>query len=273
MTRFLRYALLPLILCQTAFGQSGGKAGAFARMGFGARGIAMGNAMTAVADGDIISYYNPALNSFIERKIASVSFGILSFDRYLNFLTYSQPIRPTAGISVSLINAGVRNIDGRDNDGNHTEYYSTFENQVSLAFSNQIENNFSAGVAIKLYYSKLFDKVKSTTVGFDVGFAAKITENIALAGAWQDLNSKYKWDTKPLYDLNGKTTTDPFPNLRRIGITYRLASKLLFSVDFENSSVKTNIFRAGTEYEIIQDFTVRGGLDRLVPEVEQSFSG
>ena len=38
-----------------------GLAGAPMRMGFGARGMAMGNAMTAVTSGDVQSYYNPAL--------------------------------------------------------------------------------------------------------------------------------------------------------------------------------------------------------------------
>lgn len=39
----------------------GGLAGAPFRMGFGSRGIGMGNALSAVTTGDLSSYYNPAL--------------------------------------------------------------------------------------------------------------------------------------------------------------------------------------------------------------------
>ena len=68
---------------------SGGTSGAFSRMGFGARGIGMGNAQTAVVSGDVTGYYNPALIPFVEYRFVSATFGVLSLDRSLNFLGYS----------------------------------------------------------------------------------------------------------------------------------------------------------------------------------------
>src|ERR1041384_6094554 len=78
--------------------QTAGSAGAFARMGSGARGMGMGNAMTAVNFGDIQTYYNPSLGAFAEYRSAGLTFGILSLDRSLNFVNYTQPIHPTAGV-------------------------------------------------------------------------------------------------------------------------------------------------------------------------------
>lgn len=260
------FSLLVLLYVGTVRAQVAGTAGAFARMGSGARGMGMGNAMTAVNTGDIQTYYNPALAAFSDQRMAGATFGILSLDRSLNFLNYVQPIHPTAGISFGLINAGVKNIDGRDADGEKTGDLSTFEDQFYLAFSNRVADRFALGVAVKLYYSKLYDQVRSTTVGFDVGFCAQVTDEISIGGAVQDLGSKYKWDTRVIYDQNGKSTEDKFPNLRRIGVAWRLPSNYgIVSAEFENSSQKTNVFRIGAEYYIVENFSVRGGIDRMDP--------
>ncbi|MDH4070281.1 MAG: hypothetical protein OEV30_07640, partial [Ignavibacteria bacterium] len=86
--------LLALVLLTStlAAGQIAGHAGAYSRLGFGARGIGVGNAMTAVASGDINGYYNPAVLPFSGYRSLSASFGILALDRRLNFLSYAQPL-------------------------------------------------------------------------------------------------------------------------------------------------------------------------------------
>ncbi|MBI1802989.1 MAG: hypothetical protein HY033_08355 [Ignavibacteriae bacterium] len=261
----LLYYILLILLVTTGHAQNAGSAGAFARLGYGARGMAMGNAGTAINAGTVATCYNPALASFSEERIVAATFGILAFDRYLNFLSYTQAIQPTAGISIGLINAGVRNIDGRDEDGEHTDDYSTSENQFFLAFSNKVDQSVSLGVSVKLYYSKLFNDVKSTTVGFDLGAYVQATEALGIGLTVQDLNSKYKWDTKDVYGAQaGGPSEDKFPNLRRLGFSYKLpASAGILTAEFENSSLGTNVVRVGAEYNVIENFTVRGGADRI----------
>ncbi len=262
-TILLNIAVL-LMYSSVTLAQIGGTAGAFSRLGHGARGMGMGNALTAVNSGDVSSYYNPALSAFSERRTATATFSILAFDRYLNFLNYTQPLKPMAGISVGVINAGVRNIDGRDGDGVHTEDYSTNENQFYLSFSNRVDSNVSIGVTVKLFHSKLFEEVKSTTVGFDAGLCAQLTEQLSVGIAVIDLNSKYKWDTRSIYNENGRQTEDKFPSLRKIALAYSLPEKNgIISIEFENSSKKSNLIRAGAEYSPVQNFTLRAGIDRL----------
>jgi hypothetical protein len=265
MKNYFQYIVMFLLCTAATSAQNAGTAGAFARMGFGARGMAMGNAMTAIITGDISTYYNPALSAFSEHRTAAASFGILSLDRNLNFLNYTQSIKPTAGISVGLINAGVSKIDGRNLNGIHTEDYSTFENQFYLAFSNRVDERISLGVAVKLYYSKIFEEVKSTTVGFDIGVCVRIIDRLYAGVAIQDIGSKYRWDTHAIYpDPEGRSITDKFPNQRRIGLAYLLPSNIgVVSAEFENSSEKTNIFRAGAEYNFMEYFSIRGGVDRV----------
>jgi len=49
-------------IAQPTFSELAVQPGSFSRIGFGARGIAMGNAMSAVIEGELVSYYNPAVN-------------------------------------------------------------------------------------------------------------------------------------------------------------------------------------------------------------------
>jgi hypothetical protein len=225
--------------------------------------MGMGNALSAVTTGAVSSYYNPALSAFSEYRTGSATFGILSLDRYLNFLSYTQSLPANAGLSAGIINAGVRDIDGRDNDGYHTEYYSTTENQFYLSFANQIDEHVSIGVTVKMYYTKLFDQLTTTTVGFDAGMLISATDQLTIGLVAQDLGSKYKWDTQTIYGQNGKTTEDKFPTLYRFAASYKLPWKgALIDAEFEHSSDKTDVFRVGGEYAFMEQFSLRGGADR-----------
>ena len=242
--------------------QLAGTPGALVRLGFGSRGMGMGNALTAVIDGDVTSFYNPAVTPFLTDRVAAVSYGLLSLDRSLNTLSYSQSIKPTAGFSVGIINSGVSNIDGRDADGFQTGELFTSENQFSFSFANRMSKVISLGIALKIYYYRLYENISSTDLGVDAGGIARLSDNLTLGIAVQDIGSKYKWDTSNLYGDQGNSTIEPFPLLRKIGLSYAFDDNAgLISVDFENSNKNTNIIRMGGELPLSEFFTVRAGLD------------
>ncbi|MGE5497826.1 MAG: hypothetical protein ACM3Q2_07145, partial [Syntrophothermus sp.] len=87
--------LIILVFSSFAFPQSetsriSSMAGAFSRMGFGARGMGMGNAMSAVTSGNVVSYYNPALSVFQENNSVQASYSFMSLDRKLNFINFTR---------------------------------------------------------------------------------------------------------------------------------------------------------------------------------------
>jgi hypothetical protein len=257
-------AALSVVLWQVAPAQLGGTPGAFSRMGFGARGMGLGNALTAVTTGDIVGYYNPALLSWATNRNASASFGVLSLDRRLNFLSYTQPLRPSAGLSAGIINAGVSNIDGRDADGTPTGPLKTSENEVFLSFSNRFKSGFSLGITIKLLYYQLYTDVSTTTVGIDFGLLVPISDVLTIGATARDLNSKYRWDTSSIYGQQGSSRTADFPQLYTVGAAYRLPDSLgLVAVDIEGSNKKTLMARFGIEISLIPEISVRAGLDRI----------
>ena len=266
------------LIAQPAFTELSSKVGAFSRMGFGARGIGMGNAMSSVTTGNLVSYYNPAVSPFQENNSFQTGYTFLSLDRSLNFLSFtrkfdfysskdsSEDRKPTstAGISAGIINSGVGAIDGRDNNGLPTEELSTSENQFFLSVSNRFSKKLSLGVAVKFYYYKLYEEITSSGVGLDIGALYKVNDNWNISLMLSDLNSKYEWDTSPVYEQQGLTSTDKFPLLKKIGVSYYdPETKLLASIEFENSNARSNIIRAGAEYNIYENLFIRGGIDQL----------
>lgn len=251
-------------LTSTSYAQLAGTPGMFARMGSGARGMGMGNAMTAVVDGPVTNYYNPAVTPFLTERTASASFGILSLDRSLNALSFALPLKPTAGFAVTILNSGVRNIDGRDNDGFKTETYSTSENQFAFSFGNKMSKYVALGLTLKVYYYHLFTNISSNGFGFDVGTLVHLSNKLTLGAVLQDIGVQYKWDSSPLYGQQGSNVKENFPMLRKIGLTYALGDSIgIISAEFENNSTGTNIIRFGGEINLIEQFSLRAGMDQV----------
>lgn len=269
-------ATLLLLITLPANAQLGGRAGAYSRLGFGARGMGMGNALTAVTSGDAVGYYNPAALPFAEYRNISASFGILAFDRKLNFLSYAQPLggeivmadttrlRSRAGISAGIINSGVSNIDGRDNDGEPTGTLQTSENQIFLGFGTQLKNGLAVGFNAKYLYHHLYTGVNSSTFGIDIGALFPISDAVTVGATARDLISKYSWNTNTIYGQNGTRVDDKFPQLYTIGGAYKLPDSLgLAAVDVQFSNQATITLKVGVEIPLIPELTVRAGMDRI----------
>ncbi|HEY5615052.1 MAG TPA: hypothetical protein VIL52_03445 [Bacteroidota bacterium] len=241
----------------------GREPGAALRMGYGARGLGMGNALGALRSGELSAYYNPALVPFQSFRSATASFGILSLDRRMNFLSYGQALKPTGGIFFGIINAGVSEIDGRDVNGRHTEMYSTSENAFMLSFGTQVSPSVSIGLTSKILYYSLYKDLSSTTVAFDLGLVYSVSDQLALSGIVQDLNAKYTWDTSTLFGRNGNTTTERFPLRRRIGVSFQpeyYGSTISAEYEFIGS---TSFARVGVEIYPIPQLALRAGVDQI----------
>lgn len=281
--------LLVLTPAANAWGQS---AGAFSRMGFGARGMALGNALAADARGDASPYYNPALAPQATRQHIMASAAVMRFDRNMQFLQFATPIRPSAGLAVGLIHAGVSDIDGRDASGYHTQTYSTDEFAFFLAFGTHLGQRLSLGVGLQLFRTDLFDEIEPVnSIGIDAGVTVDVTDRLRLAFVTDDLLARYTWDSSGLYGAEGGTTSDRFPLRLRVGGSYSMiGDRLQLLAEYESrisdleyrvrsmqriGSVPFEAFearratlheaglRAGVEYEFSEILALRGGVDRI----------
>jgi hypothetical protein len=270
------------VLSVSAEAQPGGRAGAFTRLGFGARGHGMGNALTAVNTGHLTTVYNPALSPFQKSRLLYGSYGMLALDRKLNQISYIQPIRiekkgarkyaedpdaqSLAGVSAGWINAGDADIQGYDSDGFKTEMLSVFENQFFLNFGTRFSERLSVGFNAKFYYSGLYRDVTSSGFGIDLGALYQVAEGLTVAVVVQDLLTKYKWDTGKLYGPEqGRATEDAFPLITRFGAAYivHLMEGGLIAADMELFDGGAPLARIGGELRLAEQFTIRAGADRI----------
>ncbi|HKL88572.1 MAG TPA: PorV/PorQ family protein [Salinibacter sp.] len=223
--RLSRSVVVGLFLCLVVMGSEGvvGQGlgvGAFSRMGFDARGLAMGNALVAAPSTDVSPYYNPALLPTATGQRVAGSAAVLAYDRQLQSLEFTTPIGPTAGVGLGLIHAGVSNIDGRNADGGRTQTLSTDEFALSLAFGNRFAERLSVGIGFTLYQSDVVPETSPVRgFGVDLGLSYRVTSQLKVAAAVSDLLAKYEWDTS---SLNGQSRTDRFPVRVQVGGSYTL---------------------------------------------------
>lgn len=262
-----------ILSAQSQYAEISSKTGAFSRMGFGARGIGMGNAMSSITKGSLVAFYNPALSTFQNNNSAQIGYSFLSLDRSLNFLSFtrrfkfqkdsSDPVKG-AGVSGGIINSGVSNIDSRDANGLSLGDISTSENLFFLSLANRFSEKFAIGVTFRFYYYSLYENVDASSFGIDVGAIYKASNNLSFSLVLTDLNSKYQWDTQPVYQQSGAQTIDKFPLLKKIGATYIFDElALITSVEFESSNAGTNYIRGGAEYNIFEGLYLRAGVDKI----------
>lgn len=249
----------------------------------------MGNAMTAVIQEGSYSYYNPALAAF-KSDFIQVDGGTssLRFDRRLNMLQSHFQLPPSAGLSVSLLHSRVGNIDGRDQNGYHTEYLSTNEFQVSGSFGLRFSKTFWAGIGLKYNLARYHPEVPVTSgLGIDLGILANPVQKLRLGISVQNLLASYQFNTSDLYATESSANIQQaFPIRILAGLSFEFSKDWMASLDFENrrqtfdslpaagddqnplgqsinreeSSSTTQFIRAGTSYRLHERFTLRGGM-------------
>ncbi len=274
-------------------------AGAFSRVGFGARGIALGNALAADAMGPASPYYNPALAPFAQRQSLDISLAALSFDRSLQFIQLASPMQK-AGIALGLVHSSVENIDGRNSSGFHTRDLSVEEYQGFLAFGIRFSDKFSGGLDFQFFRTDLYDSLDpAISIAIDVGVNYRWSESLSLAFVADDLLARYTWNTAGVNGSAGKKTTDYFPTRLRLGIAKTLINGTLLIVGeiesrsskVESVSSSVEVFnsqpvevsnretitlheirtRVGAEYTLVPKFVLRAGLEQLGSETFGGF--
>jgi len=282
--------LLPLAVLlhsQTPLFAQAGLAGAFLRVGLGARAKGMGDAYTALARGVEASYYNPAGLPLLENREVIASYRLLSLDRQFTYIGFAMPVRPkvasaggdkfiNGGFSLSWIRSGIDDIDGRNTDGQHFDNLSNSENAFIFAFALNPAKRFSVGLAVKVLWNRFPDigsngqTVSASGVGLDLGALFSPKEWVTLGLSIRDINSRYRWNTSKIFDEDGSESTDPFPKTVRYGLAVRPPNwrNVTLSFDYEQiyksdlfSDKINDRFHFGGEASLLENIVVRAGLD------------
>ncbi len=226
--RFALVLVLVLVAALAAGAASAQGTGVFARMGMGARSLAVPSQL-ADRSGRASPYLNPALAPFQPSQGVELSAGLLAFDRTWEAVQVAAPLQPRSGFAAGVVHGGVDNIDGRDASGYPIDAptpdgtYSTDEYAFFAAFGTQFSDAVSAGLGFRLYRNELFQNVQApTAIGVSLGLSAQLSERLAAGLVVDDLFARYEFSSSGSV---GASAVDYFPIRLRGGPAYTFGTR------------------------------------------------
>lgn len=229
-------------------------AGAYMKRGIGARSMAMGSAVTALADGGESVFWNPARLCLNFSHEIMAMHSNLSLDRNHDFISYSFPgFNMKNAYGFSLIKNGKENIENTDSLGNLLGYFDDSENAFLFTFSRNFWSGFSMGVNFKYLWHELYN-AKADSFGFDLGFFYDASETFDIGLTIRDIAESLHWNTATGRD-------DSIPWEFAIGTVWKPLSNFMMSVDARCQKDVDVEFLAGAEYSYQDTLFLRMGLN------------
>jgi hypothetical protein len=262
----LLISIIPLGWVGAETGDGGG-AGPFFKLGFGARPLAMGGAFVAVADDATGGFYNPAGLTQITMRTFGAFYRKMTLDRRLTYVTYAQPIRDEASISLAWVNAGVSDVMGRDGDGNLTEEISNYQNAVQLFLGRRVIEQLSFGLTIG-YIQYNLASINAYGLGFGASVMGKPMPKLRVGAALENLGMKYSWTSGDYWksvdpEILGSSVEEEFPVNLRLGASYLLLKdRLLLSSEIDKNESQKAKLHLGVEGWAIKNVAGRMGYDQ-----------
>ena len=244
---------------------NGGFAGAFLRIGLGARALAMGNAQVANPENGYGIYYNSAGLPHLPNFTFAISYSSMSLDRRFNYIGFASPLEPFAGLAAGWIYSGVGNIrayDSRGNDvgeinhGLHALYFSFGIKIIQMlqqggGLKGIPKDLISVGISMKYLKETMNDNAdfdySGQGFGMDFGILMKPHHKLAFGYQVKDINAKLESNTNNIFD-RGSTLENRFPIIQRLGMFYQTPLKWAsIAYDFEWSNAGEEKHHFGTE--------------------------
>ncbi len=255
-SKYLSLIVCILLLSQIVSAQDGkgGQAGAFLRVGVGARALGMGKAFTATANDVSAIYWNPAGLGGLQSIEFIGAYSILSLQRSYNFMAAGFPTNSMGTFGISWINFGVGGIEGRDLSGRITDTFTNSENAFLFSWGGELSKQLFFGATAKYLSHNLYNST-STGFGFDAGILFRASDFFSIGATFQDIYSQVKWNTK-----NG--IEEKFPMASRIGVAISPVDlPFKVGVDYVQVQNQTGEINAGCEFEMIQNGGLRVGFN------------
>ena len=167
--------LLLLVVASGSFaGQFSGETAAnFLKIGLGANSAGMGGAYTAVAEGAVSSFWNPANMARSDKGDLILGHQSWLQDISLEYGAVSLGLNDNWTGNAAIVYMGYGDIPGYDLMGNSTGQISAYDMMASVSGSYRINEQFSTGLTVKLVYQQL-DQVSASTVAGDIGVQSSI---------------------------------------------------------------------------------------------------
>jgi hypothetical protein len=252
-------AMLSVLVPSSAAAQPGESGLTFLTLGVSARGLAMGDAMSALATGATSTFYNPASLLPPVRQNGTMQLMFMHRewiqDARSDFVGASIPLGGERALGFSVNTTGVSGIEVRIRPGPSEGTFTARDFSAGLSYAQKIDSTVSAGLTAKFLYEKIF-------VDDAAGFAADAgvlwrtpVEHLLLGASLCNLGS--------MNSLRNASTT--LPTLFRVGPAYEIGpddSQFSSAVAADVVHIfpdKRTYVNAGGEIVLNRFLAVRGG--------------
>jgi hypothetical protein len=187
---------------------------AFLKLGVSGRAVAMGDAMSASANGAVATYYNPA--GILGPENGSAQFLLMHRewiqDIRMQFLGVSVQLDEENALGLSVNTATVSDIQIRTRPGTAEGSFTSRDYVLTASYARRLSDKFQLGVTGKFLFEKIFVD-DANGFAFDIGAQYRMPiENLRVGIALANLGS--------MNALRNEKIT--LPSLLRLGPAYTL---------------------------------------------------
>jgi len=241
--RTIKFAVMLALLAQAA---GAAETASFLNIGAGARGLGMGGAYTALADGANAIYWNPAGLSALEKREVTVSHAELSQSIRHDFLAYAQPT-PQGTFAAGATYLSQSALEGRDAQGHLTGGFQASDTALSLGYGRKTDLA-DLGATVK-YIQSHIGSAQAETVAFDLG-ARKALGAVVLGAALRNAGPGMKYDVQ----------RNDLPLRLAFGAAYKFTGGHALTAEWINGPRGAgNDTGFGGEYQAIKSVFLRAG--------------
>ena len=222
---------------RAAGSEVGTSSGEFLKFGPDARGVAMGHAMTSIAEDSSAIYWNPAGLAQVRQGHLTLSHGALFQDVFYDFIAYARPIAPlvmprrrflrpsglgTLAVSIQYLNAG--RIEERINTGVPSGgQFTPRDLAFTTAWGGALTENLDLGLALKYIDSRISAVARTGAIDGGVRYRSHLYDWPWTVGASaHNLGGTLSFDRQ----------RDPLPVSFRFGNSLRPVEYLTLGADF-----------------------------------------
>lgn len=237
--------------------------GMFLTIPVGARASGLGGAYTALADGALSMYWNPAgLNKSSNEAIFTHNSYIEDLKQdYLGYCRYIKELRGAIGVSVNIFDNGdferTYLTSGSTYTGKGT--FNAKDYALSISYAPELNEYLSFGLSVNYINSKI-DDAKAKAVSLDFGWLYKEKDNKSnpfKAGLTiKNIGTKLKYDIEE----------EELPLSIKLGLAkeIELTDKIKITSAFDNIYefyIKENYYELGVELNYMNTYFLRSGYD------------
>ncbi|MGD9202849.1 MAG: hypothetical protein PVI26_14915, partial [Chitinispirillia bacterium] len=215
----------------------------------------LSGAVTSWRDGIAGFQYNPAIMENLYTYHLAMSNTFWMDDRVFYAFEAAGPIGNYLVIGGSLINAGVKTIERRNEFGTLEGYFSDEELAVALAVAGRLQWNISWGVAGRYLVQKL-DNEDAYGMGFDIGATFQPDSAFCIGISLLNCASFLWWSTDRV---------DKVLLQARGGVTGKFIDKMVaVSCDLIKTLEQPVDIALGLQYTLLQILSLRMGMSTSV---------